>query len=272
MPHETVVAVHLSAILAQLLFLSSPPFYGRKTLAITTLITLAIASHYAGPASDVAADAQPFALLWPVYLGTLDKFLCAEGRGPEDTYWRIDRDIREAGKMMSFGLSKLKWAAAMMFNMRGVRWNYEISKLPPKPKLSKWSFLAWQMVDFAQMFFMSDLLLVLSERLFWTPPQGHGSFTDSKHLTISHPNLKWSFLKALTFAGGPYFFVNLQYVAASIVAVALNLSQPEDWPPYFGNVREVTTVRHFWGTFWHQTLRRVKDPRFPIRLSIRESS
>lgn len=167
----------------------------------------------------------------------------------------------------------------MMFNTRGVRWNYEVKKLPPKPRMRKGSFLLGQALNFVKLLLVSDLFLQLSERLFWTSHiEGiESTFYDSKHLTISHPEWHWSFVKALVFAGGPYFFVNLQYVAVSIIAVGLSFSQVEastlstqwrglmteyesqqDWPPYFGDISEVTTVRHFWGTFWHQTLRRVR--------------
>ncbi|KAJ4390997.1 hypothetical protein N0V93_004596 [Gnomoniopsis smithogilvyi] len=108
---------------------------------------------------------------------------------------------------------------------------------------------------------MSDLFLQLSKRLFWTRPvldavSGNLRWQDSKLLTIRHSEWHWSFLKVVVFAGGPYFFINLQYVSASLIAVGLNWSQPEDWPPYFGRVSHVTTVRYFWGSFWHQTLRR----------------
>lgn len=228
MSNRLAVSIHISSLAAQLLFLASPPFQGRRALCVTTIIGLAIAAHFAGPASDVPGDAQPFALLWPIYFGTLDKFLCANGDGPEDSYWRVDRPTREVRAMTSFGPTKLKWAAAMMFNTRGVRWNYEVAKLPAKPKTSKSSFLFWQTVEFFKMLLMTDLLLQLSERLFWTPPDGGlEKYLDSKSLTISHPDWRWSFIKALVFACGPYFFVNLQYVTASIVAVGLNLSQVE---------------------------------------------
>ncbi|OTB04086.1 hypothetical protein M426DRAFT_321179 [Hypoxylon sp. CI-4A] len=254
--NQATTSVHLALLAAQLIFFISPPFQGRRILCVTTILGLAITTHVVGPPSDIPSDAQPFALIWTIYLGTLDKFLWARDDGPEDSYWRVDRPTREARAMMPFSFAKIKWAAALMFNTRGIRWNYEITNIQPKPRMSRQQFLLWQTVDFIKLVLMSDLLLQLSERLFWTPVDGIPKHADSKNLTISHPEWYWSFLKVLAFACGPYFFVNLQYVAASIVAVGLNLSKAEDWPPYFGNVSEVTTVRHFWGSFWHQTLRR----------------
>ncbi|KAJ9254579.1 hypothetical protein DTO195F2_6564 [Paecilomyces variotii] len=41
----------------------------------------------------------------------------------------------------------------------------------------------------------------------------------------------------------------------SIVAVGLGGSSPELWPPFFGSMWDAYTIRGFWGTFWHQSLR-----------------
>ncbi|KAF2179246.1 hypothetical protein K469DRAFT_754016 [Zopfia rhizophila CBS 207.26] len=253
---STAAVLHISLLVLQVFFYISPPFPGRRFLCVTTITLLAIAPHFVGPVSDKPGDAQPYGLLWPIYLSTLDKFLFTNANGPEESYWRADRPAREAMAMRSFGPRKIKWAAAMMFNTRGVRWNWEVKNLPPKPRASKRYFLLSQTFVFFKMLFMSDVLLQLSERLFWTPRDGQPRFLDSKYLTVTHPDWRWSFFKVLVFACGPYFFVNMQYAAAAVIAVLLNLSKPEDWPPYFGDVKEVTTVRHFWGSFWHQTLRR----------------
>ncbi|KAI1905967.1 hypothetical protein LOZ12_006416 [Ophidiomyces ophidiicola] len=47
----------------------------------------------------------------------------------------------------------------------------------------------------------------------------------------------------------------MNYTLASILAVFLGLSEPKDWPPLFGDISKVTTVRYFWGTYWQQLLR-----------------
>ncbi|ATY63063.1 hypothetical protein A9K55_007228 [Cordyceps militaris] len=43
---------------------------------------------------------------------------------------------------------------------------------------------------------------------------------------------------------------------AAVAAVVLGLSTPAFWPHLFGPVSELYTLRGFWGTFWHQRLRR----------------
>ena len=53
-----------------------------------------------------------------------------------------------------------------------------------------------------------------------------------------------------------YCTLNLQYSVASAFTVALGLYAPQDWPRLMGRLRDVSTVRDFWGKFWHQIIRR----------------
>jgi hypothetical protein len=38
----------------------------------------------------------------------------------------------------------------------------------------------------------------------------------------------------------------------SCLAVVSTLDQPHEWPPLFGDISSVTSVRRFWACFWHQ--------------------
>ncbi|KAJ5642057.1 hypothetical protein N7490_006057 [Penicillium lividum] len=49
--------------------------------------------------------------------------------------------------------------------------------------------------------------------------------------------------------------IDSRYRFASIVVVGLGLRSPQDWPPLFGRMADSYTLRKFWGTFWHQSLR-----------------
>ncbi|KAF7341226.1 hypothetical protein MVEN_01858000 [Mycena venus] len=42
----------------------------------------------------------------------------------------------------------------------------------------------------------------------------------------------------------------------SVVGVACGLSYPEEWPPFFGFLKEVYTIRRLWGRARHQLMRR----------------
>ncbi|KAF2446664.1 hypothetical protein P171DRAFT_430761 [Karstenula rhodostoma CBS 690.94] len=162
--------------------------------------------------------------------------------------------------MRPLGMAKLRWAAAQLVNPRLVRWNLEAKNVPRPTVSSKATFLCAQTAALLKMVLATDLLLQLGIRLFWTPPAARPgarfAVSDSKYLSIRDPDLGWGFAKTLVFACGPYFFMSMQYVAVSLIAVALQLSQPIDFPPLFGNVADATTVRAFWGQFWHQSIRR----------------
>jgi Membrane bound O-acyl transferase family len=54
-----------------------------------------------------------------------------------------------------------------------------------------------------------------------------------------------------------YTTLNMQYSLASALVVATGMYTPQDMPPLMGRLRDVSTVRSFWGKFWHQNLRRV---------------
>jgi hypothetical protein len=229
MASTPAVAVHLGLLAVQLVVLAGPPFAGRNALAVAAVVALAAAAHVTGPASPNAAEAQPYTLLWPVYLATVEKAVTAarSSSSIERCYWRYDRGAYEAARMRPFGLAKCRWAAALLVNPRLVRWNLEAKNVPPPITTPKAKFLGAQLVALVKMVLITDFLLQMGIRLFWTPPPGAGArFADSKHLSIRDPALGWSFFKTLLFACGPYFFMNMQYVAVSLVAVTLQLSQP----------------------------------------------
>lgn len=44
--------------------------------------------------------------------------------------------------------------------------------------------------------------------------------------------------------------------ALSIVFVGLGLDAPQDWPPLYGSVYQMYSIRRFWGKFWHRIVYR----------------
>ncbi|KAJ6009304.1 toxin biosynthesis protein Tri7-like protein [Penicillium canescens] len=49
--------------------------------------------------------------------------------------------------------------------------------------------------------------------------------------------------------------LDFRYRFISVALVALGVSPAENWPPMFGSTLQAYTLRNFWGTYWHQTLR-----------------
>jgi len=276
---------HLLLVVAQIVFLSSPPFPLRRPLAIATLVALALWAHQSSWTHNPGA-ANFAALAWPHWLATIEKFL-NHTPNPESALWPIDKAPGVALTWPAFGWRKIKWAVSLILNLRGIRYNFQVKNVP---RTRFWStkrgdtvrFLAWQVVELGLFMLMGDLVAQLSMKLFFASPG-----LNSMELTIRDMDWKAGFGKALVFGVGPYFFINMQYILASVVCVGLRINKPEvsnhlslrhlyywscfftmqlehhltsgsqDWPPLFGRLAEATTVRSFWGKFWHQMIRKV---------------
>ncbi|KAH7322535.1 membrane bound O-acyl transferase family-domain-containing protein [Stachybotrys elegans] len=49
-----------------------------------------------------------------------------------------------------------------------------------------------------------------------------------------------------------YYFLDFSNCVLAIVAVTAGLDRPDEWPPLFGSLLDVTSVRSFWARFWHR--------------------
>lgn len=224
---------HLLLWIFQLLGLLSPPFNGRRIIFAVAIMFMAILSQINPHFTNDIALAQPFTIGWSICLSTLEKILFSSDPGPEADLWHVDKPAREALSFPGFGLQKLIWALVVMLNMRGIRWNYEVKNIPrPKQSLTRRHFFASQLLNLAYYSIMADVTVQLGIRLFYTATDGKGSILESKDLTLSHPDWRWSFMKALVFGATPYYICSLQYTLFSIPAVLLHLSKPEVSAPW----------------------------------------
>ncbi|KIX09593.1 uncharacterized protein Z518_00673 [Rhinocladiella mackenziei CBS 650.93] len=254
-PNGTITP-HIACLVTPVLCLSGPHFWGRRHISAGIVLSLAVLAHLNSPFTNDIGVAQPWSLMWVFWLATIERLLFCESGCPETSFWRIDRRPMEAKYMAPWSLAKLRWAAALIFNLRGIRWNWQVKNVLPTDETRRWHFVMRQSLRFFKYLTISDLLLQLAIRLFWTSPDGQVGGMNSKYLTIRHAHWGWSFVNTLVFGFGPYYFINMQYIFASIVAVLFGISKPEDWSPLFGKLSQVTTVRSFWGQFWHQFIRR----------------
>ncbi|KAH6657452.1 membrane bound O-acyl transferase family-domain-containing protein [Truncatella angustata] len=249
-PHAALYAVQVLALIL-------PPFRCRNHIFAGLIVGLAVYTHLHPHFTNDPGLAQPFSIAWSYYLATLAKLLFTGPSGPEGDFWRIDRPKQEALGYRALSWQKIRWAFALILNQRGVRWNHQVKNVHPVQTTKKSKFLALQTLEFIKCFLIADLLFSLSRRFFFTDANGVVGTIRSDDLTLRHPDRRWSFAKTLVFAAMPYFMLSMQYVQLSIVAVALGISKPEDWPPPFGSIADVTTVRLFWGKYWHQQLRHI---------------
>ncbi|KAF3924519.1 hypothetical protein ABW21_db0202499 [Orbilia brochopaga] len=164
-------------------------------------------------------------------------------------------------------LVKIWRAMSYCVNARGINTPHQIKNVPAfnSKKLdwvpSRRRFLLTNSVWFVALYAVQDLLYsqelsvadegrflgVDCENLFVRNPQD-GPFTNEQlGYRVAITMLVWSLLIPLA--------VTLQYTFLSLVAVGTGLSEPRNWPPAFGSVKDSYTLRLFWGKFWHQTLR-----------------
>ena len=253
-------------ILAATLAFFIPPFRYRA-LVFTPLIIFLICITISSASSSKDLDFQAFCMnQWPWYLATLEKLFFTN---PEQDFWRVDQPKAEAASM-PMGLSKLRWSTALRLNLRGVGWNYQVKNIPQSTgPQTKWRFILYQLGSYVKTYLILDILSTYSSRNFYHSPD-----LDLASLTIRHPSWIRSFINVFYAGANVYYSIDLSYIQGSILAVLLGLSQPkvsgiptspsrslttdllQDWPPVFGNIRDVTTVRWFWGGFWHQLIRR----------------
>ncbi|KAK8044777.1 hypothetical protein PG993_004801 [Apiospora rasikravindrae] len=248
---------HVALYIIQILALASPPSRSRNYFFAALITGLCVWAQVHPHFSNDPGVVQPFTIAWSYYLDTLSKLLFFGSRGPEAGFWRIDRPRQEALAYKAFGWKKLSWAILLTVNQRGVRWNYQVKNVHPVRVKARAGFLALQAWNFAKCVLISDLLFSLSRRLFFTAPDGLVGAVNSHELTLKHPDWRWSFSRALVFGALPYFMLTMQYSVLAFTGVATGLTRPEDWPPIFGPISKVTTVRSFWGKYWHQQLRRM---------------
>ncbi|KAI6122705.1 hypothetical protein EDD16DRAFT_1704977 [Pisolithus croceorrhizus] len=52
-----------------------------------------------------------------------------------------------------------------------------------------------------------------------------------------------------------YAYLTCIHCAAAVLAVGVNLNEPQAWPQPFGHWKDAYTIRKFWGKVWHQMLR-----------------
>ncbi|KAI9699100.1 MAG: hypothetical protein M1836_003289 [Candelina mexicana] len=248
---------HLLLPVAQILALSLPPFKARATIFVPLIAGLAFVS-YANMVTEDYATRLAMVNQWCIYLATIEKLLFSN---VENDYYRTDRVKAEASSM-SFGLEKIQWALSLLTTLRGIRWSFQVKGVPAADNsLTKWQFLKQRLRYYIAYYVLTDLLHVYAVRQMYLPG------VEPRLLTLRASTWSRSFLNAGCAGLKIYSNLQLVYTTASLLSVFLDLTDPllfqanvipgQDWPPFFGAVEDVTTIRWFWGHFWHQMMRKM---------------
>ncbi|GAW14658.1 hypothetical protein ANO14919_040610 [Xylariales sp. No.14919] len=244
---------HLLLALSVPLAFASPQFPGRVLFFSSLIIVLAISTQIDPHFTNDPGIAQPFSQLWSIWFSALEKLFASTrdshkaGKpviGPESLFWRDGRVAREAEGFVGFSPAKILWALGLSISLRGSGWNFSVENVPtltPAERSSRSGFLISRSCKTLYYYFMADVANQLWMQLFYVANSGSGyteiGMVNSKYLTIRDPDFGWS------------HFFNSHFRRLTLLAF-------KDWPPLFGAISGVTSVRAFWGKFWHQLIRR----------------
>jgi hypothetical protein len=154
----------------------------------------------------------------------------------------VQNELRLVGQKTPISTASLSsrfwWALRLLHSPRGIGWAHEpTAHIRPHPTTSRAQFLRDQLLRSAKYILIFDVARVLS----YSNPyfqKGGLSLTDAGWLWRS---------TVLAHVVTSYTILGLITTVYSIVSVALGLTAPGDWPPFFGYIGDAYTVRRSWG-------------------------
>jgi hypothetical protein len=133
---------------------------------------------------------------------------------------------------------RLYWAVSLAFDLRGVQWSCEIPNLQ-RSHLSRWAFVTSKLCKALTVFLIRTIVFFCIHR----NPALNGN--DGERFG-AHGFL-WQTWNVFMFWFCIWASLYIMHSVASAFAVAAGLSEPRDWPDFFGPWLRTTTVRRFWG-------------------------
>ena len=214
-----------------------------RTISITTALAYLVSQVLSRRTGDKTQDGfLPIQAL--VLFGQWVSFFVLHV--PENEYWRV----REKQKKEKQGVEhdkgwweKLKWTTSLKMTLRGVGWNWKVKNVPSQSPTSRSRFIRNQLAKAFVFYAAFDLIWFFVR--------------DRATVEIFEESATRQVLYAWIAGAQSYLTINMQYPLFAAMTVALGIYEPREWPPLMGKLREVITVRGFWGGFWHQCIRRV---------------
>ncbi|RAH86212.1 hypothetical protein BO86DRAFT_303106 [Aspergillus japonicus CBS 114.51] len=176
---------------------------------------------------------------------------------------RTDR-LSPTCKLEPTASSRFRSALHLAMSTRGIGTKWQIRGLPTWPPTLE----APGKADFRARFLARQAVVVAWQYMAWdivyngvllecARTQSHLYRPESDYLGFSTTagQVRIRIIVAGVFVCGVLFVVDMLYRLASITEVSLNLTQWDDWPPLFGDIKDAYTVTRFWGKFWHQLIR-----------------
>ncbi|KAI0534843.1 membrane bound O-acyl transferase family-domain-containing protein [Xylaria digitata] len=155
---------------------------------------------------------------------------------------------------------RLEWGlfAATAWRAPGTPWEVKgTPRVRPVPSRSR--FLAQNLLKLAVSLLVIDILAVIGGEP--KPEENAFNFAWDKVrflIRLREVSVDEAVLRAVVLCVcwvTTYYSIQAFYCFSAIVGVATGVTALESWPPMFGSLTDMYTVRNFWGTFWHQSLR-----------------
>lgn len=155
-------------------------------------------------------------------------------------------------------------ALNLCFSTRSVRSKWQIGNVPPFPSYfrdtahpGRLSFLWRTAVIFIWQYLVLDLVDAIMAAQ--PPEETQAAYGNGQEYVLFNATKKQLATRLMTSVAGSFFIgrliMDFIYRAMTLAAVSTGISEPADWPPFFGRMRDAYTIRYFWGRFWHQWLR-----------------
>ncbi|KUL89000.1 hypothetical protein ZTR_06048 [Talaromyces verruculosus] len=149
---------------------------------------------------------------------------------------------REIPQKARFRSSRLYHAAEAVIQLRAIGTPRQIKNVPLQP--GQISVFVWQ-------YLALDVLQTVA-RLNPSPTEG---FTHVDWFVSMDKWLERTLMNLFNCFGPSRIAIDANYRFLSIIFVGLGFDTAENWPPLFGRMVDVYTIRNFSGKFWHQLLR-----------------
>jgi hypothetical protein len=167
----------------------------------------------------------------------------------------VEREMKRQGKKRNHYIDYLYWMFMTMLSARGINSTYQIKYVPDSPFKtipSKPRFLIRQLAIILFQYCAIDLVTsqpppkeeVLrifgpgKERLFFRPA-GLPVTTEDMIFRVVVSLMAWLIMGRMV--------LDIAYRVLSVVFVGLGVTEPQEWPPMFGSIRDAYTLRGYWG-------------------------
>jgi hypothetical protein len=246
---------------------SSPNRYLMLPLIVSTATVTSITASYASgvaPWNNFVAMEYGSLLILQIF----DKVCLSRLYYPDDirpaTLVPKDGDTQQPiESTWTRSLNALRWSVDLIINKRRVRTASQVKNVPPfNPKMpeqipSLRSFLLFRAVRFSLLYLLLEFMT--SQHI----PDVESKFARGKERILTRILARQFSLADMGETVGvvagfwvcSFFMIMMTYDFFSLVGVSLGINQVADWPPIMGSVKEIYSVRRFWGSVYPRPFR-----------------